>query len=280
MNLLAVCVLAAQASVWTVSPPAPSVGDTVRITLRLRAEPETHTHALPLASNELYVSLADPIAAYSEGYIVIRYQLAFFETGYHAVEMPNIELTTRDGRVDVVEGGTAWVQVASVLPPEDSLPPPQPSVGPISRVQRSGTPAVILVAMTAMCLVGWAIWRRRTLPRPVWSGVAPEPVRAPLQQWMMAGESKAVVGAVTDRLRHLIQSELPAAGRHLTTEECLKVIQEYRPEWPRRDIGEMLRSLDRAQYAPAAPSDVALLVDQVEGLIAVLHEGSSQEAGE
>jgi len=101
----------------------------------------------------------------------------------------------------------------------------------------------------------------------------------PLQQWMMAGESKAVVGAVTDRLRHLIQSQLPAAGRHLSTKECLQVIRRDRPDWPRRDIEEALRSLDRAQYAPAAASDVALLVDQVEDLIASIDDDSTPESG-
>jgi hypothetical protein len=86
----------------------------------------------------------------------------------------------------------------------------------------------------------------------------------------MAGESKAAVGVISDRFRDAIERKLPEAGRQLSTQECLAVIQGSRPDWPRRDIEEVLRALDRAQYAPAVPSDVALLVDQVEHLLKAL----------
>jgi hypothetical protein len=280
MNILAVVLLMTQAPIWTVSPPAAFVGDTVRLTRRVSAEPDTRSTVLPLSATEAYIPLAAPIVAYSEGALVIRYQLAFFETGEQAVLMPDIELTYPDGRVHVVSGGTAWVHVGSVLPFIDSLPPPQPSLGPISRVERSLIPAISIVSVFVVLLVAWALWRRRTLPRPVWSGSTAEAVEVPLQQWMIAGESKAVVGAVSDRLRDTIESVLPAAGRHLSTKEFIAVVEKSCPDWPRREIKEVMRSLDRAMYAPAVPSDLALLVDQVENLVKIIHEDSEEESGE
>ncbi len=275
MNILAVVLLLAQAPIWTVSPPVASVGDTVRLTRRVSAGPEVRSTASPLESTETYTPLSPPIVAYSEGEIVVRYQLAFFETGDLAVEMPDLELAYPDGRASMVAGETATVHVRSVLPPNDSLPAPQPSVGPISRVQHSLMPAISLVSVIVGLLVAWALWRRRTLPRPVWSGSSHETVDVPLQQWMMAGESKAVVAAVSDRFRDAIELALPAAGRQLSTEELLAVVGASDSEWPRREIEETLRSLDRALYAPAVPSDVALLVDQVDDLVARIREATA-----
>lgn len=280
MNFLAVALLLAQIPAWTVSPPAASVGDTVRLTRSVSAGPEVRSTALPLQPTDTYVPLSAPIVAYSEGEIVVRYQVAFFETGVLTVVMPDLELAHPDGRTSMVAGETARVRVRSVLPANDSLPAPQQSIGPISRVQRSLMPAISFVSVTFVLLVAWALWRRRTQPRPVWAGSKYEAVDVPLQQWMMAGESKAVVAAVSDRLRDAIEHVLPAAGRQLSTEELLAVVGTTAPEWPRREIEETLRSIDRALYAPAVPSDVALLVDQVDDLIARIGETTAVEPGE
>ena len=280
MNILAVVLLATQASVWMVAPPEVTVGDTVRLTRRVDAEPDAHAAAMPLAPTAAFAPLSLPTTAYSEGGVVIMYRLTFFETGDQSVSMPDLELVHGDGTVSVVPGDTARVRVVSVLPAGDGLPPPRPSLGPISRVDRSLVPAISIVLVTSVCLVGWTLWRRRTAPRPAWTGSTGQAIDIPLQQWMMAGESKAVVGAISDRLRCAIAAALPAAGRQLSTGECLKVIAANRPDWPRRDLEEVLRSIDRALYAPAVPSDLALLVDQVDDLLAIIHEDSSpEEAG-
>ncbi len=279
MNLPAVVLFATQALVWTISPPTVTLGDTVRITRRVSAEPDARSSVLPLVATSAYIPLSAPIAAYSEGAIVIRYQLAFFQTGVHSVSMPDLELSYPDGRVDVVPGDTAWVDVASVLPPERARPPPpRPSLGPIAREQRTLTPAILFVTIIIIGLVSWALLRRRTTERPLWDRVAQRPPDVPLQQWIMAGESKAAVGVISDRLRAAIEQGLPTAGRQLSTQECLAEIEKSRPDWPRRDLEEALRSLDRAQYAPAVPSDVALLVDQVDDLLGAIRDQQIEEA--
>jgi len=280
MNLLAIALLMIQASAWTASPTVTSVGDTVRLTRRVSAEPGTLATASPLESTATYTPLSAPIVAYSEGEIVVRYQLAFFESGAFDVSMPDLELSYPDGRAGIVTGGVARVHLVSVLPPGDTLPPPQPSLGPISRVQRTLMPAVSVVGIFIVLLVAWALWRRHTLPRPVWDGSFHQLADVPLQRWMMAGESKAVVSAVSDRLRDVIQVVLPEAGRQLSTDEFLEVVETNRPEWPCREIEELLRSLDRATYAPAVPSDLALLVDQADDLVKIIRDDSALEPSE
>ncbi len=278
MNIPSVLLFAMQATVWTISPPTVTVGDTVRVTRRVSAEPEARSVVLPLAATTAYVPLSVPITAYSEGDVVLRYQLVFFQTGVHRVLMPDLELNYPDGSVDVVPGDTAWVTVSSVLPHESDRPPPRPSLGPIARAQRSLMPSIILVIVVSVCLVTWAFWRRRTTDRPLWTAAPVEPLDIPLQQWIMAGESKAAVGVISDRLRDAIEHELPTAGRQLSTRECLTEIEKHRPDWPRRDMEEALRSLDRAQYAPAVPSDVALLVEQVNDLLGTIREQPVEDA--
>jgi hypothetical protein len=84
------------------------------------------------------------------------------------------------------------------------------------------------------------------------------------------------VSAVTDRLRDRIEREIPEAGRQLSTEECIAVIDEQRREWPVREIEEALNALDRARFAPALPSDVVVLAEQVDELMAGLARGPAE----
>ena len=277
MNALAVLLFSIQATVWTVSPAMVTVGDTVRITRRFGAEPEARSAVLPLVATSAFVVLSSPITAYSEGAVVVRYQVAFFQTGVHPVRMPDLELSYTDGRTHLIPGDTAWVHVTSVLPAENERPPPRPSLGPIARTQRSLTPAIVIVSVLVTLLVFWAVLRRRTDQRPLWTQEAQETPDIPLQQWIMAGESKAAVGVISDRLRDEIERRLPEAGRQLSTQECVATVEKARPDWPRRDIEEVLRSLERAQYAPAIPSDVALLVEQVEDLLVVHRDDTEAE---
>ena len=195
-----------QAQVWTVAPSFVTVGDTVRVTRRVSAPPDVRSAVLPLAPTDDYVPLSSPIVAYSEGDVVVRYVLAFFDTGVHPVVMPDLELSFGDGSVDVVPGDTAWVTVSSVLPSEGDMPPPKASLGPFARSERNLTPAILIAAVLLVSLVIWALLRRRTTERPLWSGSAQQPIEVPLQQWIMAGESKAAVGVVYDRLRDAIEN--------------------------------------------------------------------------
>ena len=70
-----------------------------------------------------------------------------------------------------------------------------------------------------------------------------------------------------ERLRARIARLVPRADRALSAEECISVLEEERPDLPLRDLADTLRALERARFAPAVPSDVALVADQVDVLL-------------
>ncbi len=267
-------VLTIQVSTWTVAPPVALVGDTVQLTRRIAAEPGVHPRIQPLASSLLIEPLAMPVVGYAEGAVLVRYTVAVFEAGEHAVELPDVELAFGDGRVERVFGDTAWVRISSVLPGDaDSTLVPMPSVAPIDRAITRTWLGAVPALVVFVALVAWLLARRRVAPRPPWTGGGGRSVYAPVEQWVRAGELRAVVSAVTDRLRDRIERDLPEAGRQLSTWECIETIEQRRPDWPVREIRDTLAALDRARFAPALPGDVVVLAEQVDELMVGMTRG-------
>jgi hypothetical protein len=121
---------------------------------------------------------------------------------------------------------------------------------------------------TVLAVTGfWGVTRRRvkSAEREV-TPRTPEPA-APLMRWVSAGEGRAVAAVAADRLRSRIAELEPEADRALSTDECVKILETKQPGWPLAELAEALHGLERARFAPAIPSDVALLVDQVETLL-------------
>ena len=84
-----------------------------------------------------------------------------------------------------------------------------------------------------------------------------------------------------DRLRHHIAQRLDSAGRHLDTEECIAALESADDDLPVRALAQVLRSLERASFAPAAPSDVVEAVTRAEELGESLKEvGQENQVGE
>ncbi len=257
-------VLAAQASVWSVSPSAPTVGDTVRLTRLITAGLGVESQVDQLKIAPTIQLLAEPTVGYSEGSVVVSYILAFFEPGSWTIAMPDVELVTPDGAVEHVLGDTAHVIVRSVLPTADSLYDPKPSLGPLVQPSERPQALAFAVLMTLGAIVTWLILRRRSSSRPTFGSAVTETAEAPLLEWARAGESRAVVAAAADRLRYRIADLLPDAGRELTTEECVGIAESLRPDWPVREISETLSALDRARFAAAIPGEVLELAERAQ----------------
>jgi len=278
MSLLCWLYVSAQAAAWTVVPTAVTVGDTVEITRRVTAESGVMPQAASLQADAIVQPLDVPVIAYSEGTVVVRYEVALFEPGVHGVAMPDIELIYPDGGLVTVPGDTAWITVRSVLPQGDSSPAPRPSLGPIAR-SRAELGFVILPLLTVLAVtVLWGIRRRRPKERPTWRPGSGKRVEAPVVQWARAGELRAVVSAVTDRLRESIERALPLARRQLSTEECLKIIAQQQPNWPMREIDGVLRALDQARFSPAVPSDIVQLAQRAGNLSSSLARTTAEES--
>lgn len=278
MSLLCWLYLSAQAAAWTVVPTAITVGDTVEITRRVTAEPDVIPQAALLQPDAIVQPLDAPVIAYTEGTVVVRYQIALFEPGVHGLAMPDIELIYPDGGLVTVPGDTAWITVRSVLPQGDSSASPRASLGPVAR-SRTELGFVILPPLTVLAVtVLWGMRRRRPKERPAWRTGSGKRVEAPVVQWARAGELRAVVSAVTDRLRESIERALPLAGRQLSTDECLEIIAQQQPNWPVRELATVLRSLDRARFSPAVPSGIVELAQRAGNLSSSLARTTAEES--
>ncbi len=264
--LFAVAVL--QLSTWVVSPVYVTVGDTVRLVRRVSAAPDVQARLRPLNATPALEPLSQPRAAYAEGDLTMLYSVALFEPGRHAIAMPPAELLYPDGRVETIPGDTAWIEVASVIPAEDTLPTPRAAADPLVRNPSRMVPLLVLFGLVLGAAAAWGVARRRTRPRPGPGDgdVDVEPAEPPIERWATAGESRAVAAVTADRLREHIAQLVSRAGRHLDTEECMQVLHDEVPEWPLRETGDVLRALERARFAPAVPSDVVEVVEQADRL--------------
>ena len=100
-----------------------------------------------------------------------------------------------------------------------------------------------------------------------------------MMRWVAAGEGRAVASVATARLRQRIAALVPEADRALAVEECLEVLAQKRPQWPLRDLGELMQGLERARFAPAVPGDIAILADRVDMLLQSLAVESGNGGG-
>ena len=278
MTLIAASLLVWQVASWHADPSRATVGDTVVLEREVVvADPAASLHLQPLAASELLESLEAPQLVRAADGFVARYTLAVFQPGEHTIEMPDLELVYPDGRTETLVGGPAFLTVSSVLPESDSLPPPRAFRPPVMRNVTRTLPTALLVMSVVALTTVWGAVRRRSQPRPGWEKVddADDP---PLLRWIAAGEHRAVATVAMHRVRNGVARLLPQAGQSLHIEEWLQVIETQRPDWPRRELGDVMRTLERASFAPAIPSDVIALADEAEMLLQSLEPKEAEQS--
>ena len=267
---IALLLLAAQASAWTISPRVVTIGDTIQVTRRFATTPDVWVRLRSLEPTFELEPLAPPRWAHSEGELTIVYTVAAFTPGRHAVAMPDIEFVHAGGELQIVVGDTAWIEIESVLPSGDSTVTPMPSQAPVARHRTTTTPLAGLVATFLLSTAAWVAVRRRRGRRPRFEEPDESVPGSPIDIWVASGESRAVAAVMADRLRDVIAERIPGAGRHLHTEECIEAVLESDHGDVGRQVAEVLRALERARFSPAAPGDVLEVVDLAEAAIAML----------
>jgi hypothetical protein len=214
--------------------------------------------------------LVPPQWTYAEGELVVTYTIALFDTGRHAVALPDIGLIDAEGRLRTVLGDTAWIDVVSVLPAQDSALAPMPSRAPFARRRTSVLPLVSLLGVTVLVVSVWALLRHRRGPQPELDDPEPPVAGPPIDVWVASGESRAVATVMANRLRDAIAERIPEAGRHLHTEACIRTVLAAEDASLAREVADVLRALERARFSPAAPGDVLEVVDQADAVLATL----------
>ncbi len=278
MMSIASSLLIWQVASWHADPSRVTVGDTVVLEREVVvADPAASLHLQPLASSDLVESLAAPQLVRAADGFVARYTVAMFQPGEHTIEMPDLELAYADGRTETLVGGAAFLTVSSVLPESDSLPPLRAFRPPVMRNVTRTIPTALLVMSVVALTTVWGAVRRRSQPRPGWERVddADDP---PLMRWIAAGEHRAVATVAMHRVRNGVARLVPQAGQSLYIEEWLRVIETQRPDWPLRELGDVMRALERASFAPAIPSDVIALADEAAMLLQSLKPKDAEQS--
>jgi hypothetical protein len=265
VSLLLAAAVALQGGGWTVRPATATVGDTVRIERVVPAPAGAVGRPRPLQGDDLIEPLRAPEVAAGAGGLVVRYTVAFFVPGRHALPMPALEVVHPDGEVELVLGDTALAHVRPVLP--DTAGAPRDALAPMGRLSRRSWPAVALTGGVLALLAVWAWWRRRRGSTAAWPPAQRRPPELPLMRWLAAGERRAVATLAMQRVRQRLETVVPEATRGLALAECLVVVAAARPGWPMRELTDVLTALERARFAPLAADDLTELVDRADQLL-------------
>ena len=271
--------LVLQAAGWTVSPTRPMVGDTVRITRQVPALSGVSVRIEPLTASPAVQPLGPPRWSYAEERVAMTYVVAIFEPGTQTVSVPAVELVYPDGRAEVLPATDVQLDVASVLPADAASVPPKPSLGPVPRARRVVLPAIALPVLAAALVALGAWWIRRRDPRPAVPPVAAVEASVPIEDWVAAGESRAVATVVALRLRELVAETVCGPQAHLDLEACIEALQSSDAGAPARELANVLRALERARFSPAAPADIHEVVDDAERAIRTFQAARPERGG-
>jgi hypothetical protein len=235
---------------------APTVGDTVWVSRTIDLPPGRTVRPADWHPDDPVELLGAPRVVTRGGTADIAYPVVIWEAGPRTLEVPGPLLLASDGGVDSLPAARVVVQVASVLPAgADSTLRPQPRADFVPLTDRSPIVGVVLVGLAILLLLPlhwW--WRRRGRARPRPLAALVDPARAPLERWASAGEGRAVAAAATVRLRGAIARGDEAASLALDTDALLRHLRSTRPDWPLRELADLLRALDRARF-DVAPAD-------------------------
>jgi hypothetical protein len=264
--LLLAALLQQGGSGWVAVTARPTVGDTIWLERTVTAPPGWRVRVAKLDAGSVMEPLGDPVVVRMEGGWTVRYPVVAWAPGVVSTAMPPLWRLGPDGSADSLPGGTASVQVASVIPDSVPAPTPRPALAPLRLSRRTPLPALAGLLLSAGMLVAAVAWRRRP-PRP--ARPAPDLELDPEvgdMRWVVAGEPRAVAARVSHRLRGAIARAVPGAHAALSTTECLAVVEQDRPDAPLRQLRELLAALDQVAFATAHGVDVGPLAARARAL--------------
>lgn len=263
---VALALLQAPSPGWTVTPPRPTVGDTVRLERAVPVPARWRVRATRLEPGRHFEPLTDPAVLRTSGGWMVRYTVVAWEAGTHRAPLPPLLLLGPGGRVDSLPGDTATFALHSVIGDTVTAPAPQPALPPFRPDRRNPLPVTMALGAALGILAAGLSWRRRGPRRvdtPLHVPVEPE---VSDQRWLAAGEPRAVAARAAGDLRAALGRAIPAAHEALSTAECLATVEREHPDAPLRDLAVVLGGLDQIAFATAHGADVGDLAARARAL--------------
>ena len=252
--------------IWTVTPLAPTVGDTIRLERVFTLPAGWRVRPGRLESSDQVEPLADAQVESRGGDWAVRYTVVAWSPGEQRVPVPPVWRLGPRGEADSVPGGVATFTIASVIPDSVKAPQPRPALTPLRSEQRDAL-LPLLAALIAAGSLGLAIWWRRRRVRATGAPPAPETgVPASDERWLQLGEPKAVAARAAGMVRTVLARVIPEAHGGLSTSEFLAVVRRHRPPDQMAQLGLVLGALDAVAFGRDARVDVAALSQRARTL--------------
>jgi hypothetical protein len=255
-----------QATGWTARPASPTVGDTVWLEREFALAPGWRLRAGKLEGSDQVEPLGDAALQRTADGWRVRYPVAVWAPGAHAITLPPIWRLAPDGRADSLSGGVATVAATSVIPDTVRSPEPRGAIAPVRWQRRRALPPAAALLVAGALLALGVRWRRRRPLRVPPAPQAPLEPEVPDARWLAAGEPKAVASRAVYQLRLALARAIPDSAPSLSTAECLAVVERARPDAPLRELRDLLDQLDRVAFASAHGTDVAALAQMARRL--------------
>ena len=242
-----------------VAPETVTVGDPVRVVVRVRAPRGARMRFPGVDSVENVEALDPPRVTGSDTGAVDRtatYRIVAWDTGTVAIPLGDVIVEVDGERRELaIEGASVYVR--TVLPADTTLHVPKPARDLIS------APApwwkwwlIAAAAALLLALLLWAWWRRRRRrgePVPVLDPHAVaerEFARIEGLGLVDAGERERYVALMIEVLRDYLARRVPAARAALTTGELLAVLRGD-PRVPAARLTPVLHESDLVKFAAA-----------------------------
>jgi hypothetical protein len=237
--------------------PGPTVGDTIWLNRSIAVPPGHVVRAADWDPADPVELLGRPRIVLAGDSAEIAYPVVIWQPGPIVIDLPGPLLLGPAGSVDSLSSQRISLVIRSVLPPgvPESTLVPQPRAAFVNQRTVSPLPLVLLwTTALALLLPLHLWWRRRGKPGPLPAAVGPIP-EPPISRWADDGEYRAVANVSAVRLRAAVAQKVSAAHPGLDTERLLSELAAVRPDWPLRELGDVLRALDEARFGVASPSD-------------------------
>jgi hypothetical protein len=251
------------------TPERLTVGDHIRVVVRLTADPGTSVTLAPGSLGDPFVLTGQPSASANGRDLTLTLDMAVFATG--DLQLPSLRLAfkERNGNTGEVVTRPTSIHVASVLP-ADATDAQIRDLKPQAEIPEGGAfeallPGGVALALLAVALIAFLMLRRRAKPRELTIEpaedveAAEDRARGLLDRAGAAfereGDYVAYYTALANTLREYLTARFGFPAFALTTTEMQEqMVRRGMDRWQARIVGGLLNQCDAVVYARYRPA--------------------------